>query len=211
MVSNRKLRIVALALAVVTITILLWVSRLTPNIQSQQRPNGNNALIDSQNDAKLDAAINQEISKTKDQEIKEGEVGAAQPLKEPQSKGDSNYDAAQDFLEMRALAPMLVFSKTYCPFSKRLKKLLKENYSVTPDYKIIEIDKHEHSSELQDYLAEVTGRRTVPNVIVGSSTRSRGGADDMIELHEQNSLARLLNEWGQHTISVERIEKPSNL
>lgn len=208
MVSNRKLRIVALALAVITISALLLVSK-SPSVTQAAGTAGANNLIDSQNDAKKDAAINHEISKTKDKEAKESTVGA-QPSKKPLNEA-ALYDPAQDFLEMRALAPMLVFSKTHCPFSKKLKKLLHDNYSVTPDYKIIELDKHQYSKELQNYLAVTTGRGTVPNVIVGSSTLSRGGADDFVELHEQNKLASLLNEWGQKTISVERIEKPSNL
>lgn len=124
---------------------------------------------------------------------------------------DEPYDAAKALTEIRSLAPMIVFSKTYCGFSQRIKKLLKENYSITPPPIFVELDKHEHGPELQALIAQVTGRRLVPNVLLGASEKSRGGADDFTAWHHDGVLERKLNEWGNKKLVAKKIDPPSNL
>ena len=48
--------------------------------------------------------------------------------------------------------------------------------------------------ELQGLLAETTGRRTVPNVLVRG--RSMGGGDETAALDEKGELAATLKEMG---------------
>ena len=48
----------------------------------------------------------------------------------------------------------------------------------------------DNTSEYQDALQELTGRRTVPNIFI--SGKSVGGCDDIIALHSSGQLARLL-------------------
>lgn len=124
---------------------------------------------------------------------------------------DGSFDPVQELLSIRAMAPMVVFSKTFCPYSKKLKKLLKENYQITPAPAFVELDKHKHGAELQKYLGEVTERKTVPNVLVGSSSISRGGGDDFVKMHEDGTLIDLLKTWGSKGLDVKRVEAPSNV
>lgn len=162
-------------------------------------------LMQSNNDASADEAINKQISAEKNGLAPVNDMG----------KGDvddsGHFDPAKALLQIRSMGPMIVFSKSYCPFSKNLKKLLNENYSITPAPIIVELDKHKHGAELQNYLGVVSKRTTVPNVIIGTdSLISRGGADDFLKYHNDGTLASLLNTWGGKDISVSRIEVPLN-
>lgn len=212
MVSSRKWRVVALAVTVTVIVFLLYTNRDAADWPSSdisiQVPGS--SLIELANDAKVDAAINREISKVKDGEVDTDKETL--PKKSSTETEIGDYDPATDFVQIRALAPMTIFSKTYCPYSKKLKQLLQNSYSITPEPTIVELDKHKHGKELQEYLGKLTGRTTVPNVLVGvGSVESRGGSDDFEKFHESGKLANLLNAWGDKTLQVKRIEKPSNV
>lgn len=100
-------------------------------------------------------------------------------------------------IELNAIlrkSPIIIFSKSYCPFSKRAKHILLEKYSITPAPYVVELDQHPLGAKLQDTLAQMTGRRTVPNVLVQG--RSIGGGDDMQELDETNKLIETLKTLG---------------
>lgn len=98
----------------------------------------------------------------------------------------------------------MIFSKSYCPHSKYVKDLLLSQYQITPKPFVVELDKHPHGAELQTYIGEVTGRRTVPNVHVMGLTR--GGGDEFRALHGDNTLASTMEGWaGDKSISVKRL------
>ncbi|SGZ58572.1 CIC11C00000001084 [Sungouiella intermedia] len=207
MISTRKLRLVVIALAAICVVFVLYAQKDSYSLaESESAQHG--SLIESANNAKTDAAINKEISKDKDGTNSPQQQGSAKLPAEPITSGP--FDPATEFLNTRAMAPMTVFSKSCCPYSKRLKQLLKDNYSITPEPTVVELDKHEHGAEFQEYLAKVTKRRTVPNLIVGASPESRGGCDDIVKLHEEGKLLELLNVWGDKKMSVKLIEKPLN-
>jgi glutaredoxin 3 len=65
--------------------------------------------------------------------------------------------------EIVASSPVVIFSKTYCPFCTRVKQLLAQ---LGANYKAVELDVESDGSDLQSALAEWTGQRTVPNVFV---------------------------------------------
>lgn len=205
MISTRKLRLVFIAIAAVCVVLVLYTQRDSYNSGNSESPQ-HGSLIESANTDKTDAAINKEISKEKDG-TKPPEKPGVLPA-EPIASGP--FDPAKEFINTRALAPITVFSKSHCPYSKRLKLLLKDNYSITPGIIVVELDKHDHGSEFQEYLAKVTQRRTVPNLLVGSSPVSRGGCDDIVKLHEQGKLAEMLMAWGENKITVKPVEKPLN-
>lgn len=211
MVSNRKIRVLALAIGAVTLLSVLFFTKdsRAKKVLVVEKTAGN-TLLESANNDKVDAAINAEISKSKGKEEAENNGEVEQTVQED-SPSNEEYDPAKDYRQIRALAPMTVFSKTYCPFSKALKLLLLDSYDIVPPPIIVELDKAKHGKELQEYLAEITGRRTVPNVLVGASNpQSRGGADDFQEMHKNGELEAFLNAWGEKELVVKRKEKPSN-
>ena len=90
--------------------------------------------------------------------------------------------------------PVIIFSKTYCPHSQRAKHILLEKYSIVPAPFVVELDEHEFGPALQAKLADMTGRKTVPNVLI--SGKSIGGGDDVAELHETGKLGERIRAWG---------------
>jgi len=87
---------------------------------------------------------------------------------------------------------VVVFSKTYCPYSTKAKKALD---SVGASYKVIELDARADGDSIQSALAELTGRRTVPNVFVHQ--RSIGGGDDTDALARAGKLKPLIENKAQ--------------
>ena len=71
--------------------------------------------------------------------------------------------------------PVMIFSKSYCPFCKQTKDLLKRGKVA---HKVVELDRDSKTgSAMQKYLQKLTGQRTVPNCFVGK--QHIGGNDDM--------------------------------
>ncbi|CAM8959250.1 unnamed protein product [Rhodiola kirilowii] len=86
---------------------------------------------------------------------------------------------------------VVVFSKSYCPYCVRVKKLLAE---LGATFKAVELDNESDGSEIQAALAEWTKQRTVPNVFIGG--KHIGGCDDTVGLNSQGKLVPLLTEAG---------------
>ena len=72
---------------------------------------------------------------------------------------------------------VIIFSKSYCPFSTKAKRILLEKYTIVPAPYVVELDTHPLGPSLQNALTKSTGRRTVPNVLING--RSIGGGDDI--------------------------------
>lgn len=116
-------------------------------------------------------------------------------------------DVEKLFAQLTAHAPVTIFSKSFCPYSKKAKHILLEEFEILPKPYVVELDQSEHGSELQDLLLERTGRRTVPNVLVAG--KSAGGGDDMAQMWEDGTLSQtLLRMAGGKLKSVKQIGKP---
>ncbi|GHJ88392.1 hypothetical protein NliqN6_4794 [Naganishia liquefaciens] len=64
---------------------------------------------------------------------------------------------------------VMVFSKSYCPYCSATKKLFSELESKLEDgkkYKVIELDQIDEGSDIQAYIAQEYGQRTVPQVFI---------------------------------------------
>lgn len=59
---------------------------------------------------------------------------------------------------------------------------------------MVELDKHPLGGKLQGRLNQLTGRRTVPNVLVNGV--SIGGGDDVAELDEKGTLEEKVKDLG---------------
>lgn len=90
--------------------------------------------------------------------------------------------------------PIIVFSKSYCPFSKKAKHILLDLYSISPPPYVVELDQHELGPGLQAALQKSTGRRTVPNVLING--KSIGGGDDIEALHNTDKLIETVQSMG---------------
>ncbi|KAI0800828.1 glutaredoxin [Fomes fomentarius] len=83
-----------------------------------------------------------------------------------------------------------IFSKSYCPYCRRAKALLTSKFPDTQT-KILELDEIDDGSAIQDYLAEKTGQRTVPNIFINK--KHVGGCDSVVGLDSQGKLAELVS------------------
>jgi len=90
-------------------------------------------------------------------------------------------------------APLIVFSKTYCSYSKRAKDLI-ARYDLFPQPKIIEVDLRDDGDFIKTVLTRLTGRNTFPNVILHG--KSIGGAVDIIAMHKDGQLRQLFEKAG---------------
>nr|KJB33812.1 hypothetical protein B456_006G031800 [Gossypium raimondii] len=95
--------------------------------------------------------------------------------------------ALQKAKDIVSTNPVVVFSKSYCPFCVDVKQLLQQ---LGASFKAIELDKESDGSDIQAALAEWTGQRTVPNVFIAT-----------MALHKEGKLVPLLTEAGAITKS----------
>lgn len=91
-------------------------------------------------------------------------------------------------------SPVIIFSKSYCPYSKKAKHILLEKYRIVPEPFVVELDIEPLGPKLQDLLQHMTGRRTVPNILLVG--KSIGGGDDMEELDQTDTLVSTFKEFG---------------
>ncbi|CAI5455071.1 unnamed protein product [Caenorhabditis angaria] len=83
---------------------------------------------------------------------------------------------------------VMMYSKTYCPYSKKLKAIL-ATYEID-DLKIVELDKSGHTEEMQQILKKYSGRTTVPQLFI--SGRFIGGHDETRAIEDKGELRPLL-------------------
>ncbi|KAK7033537.1 Glutaredoxin [Paramarasmius palmivorus] len=98
--------------------------------------------------------------------------------------------AAKDLVESAIQEnKVTVFSKSFCPYCKAAKSLFATNF---PDVKltVYELDQRDDGGDIQSYLAEKTGQRTVPNIFINQ--KHIGGNDSVQALHKKGELATLV-------------------
>ncbi|KAG0290242.1 hypothetical protein BGZ97_006220 [Linnemannia gamsii] len=82
---------------------------------------------------------------------------------------------------------IVVFSKSYCPYCTKAKNLLAQLGATAF---ILELDNEDDGAAIQQYLQELTGQRTVPNIFI--SQTHIGGCDDLFKLEKSGQLKTLL-------------------
>eukprot|EP00890_Picochlorum_soloecismus_P004977 jgi/Picsp_1/5480/NSC_02839-R1_glutaredoxin type i len=87
--------------------------------------------------------------------------------------------------------PVMVYSKTYCPYCSQVKSLFTK---LNVPAKVVELDQLEDGDDVQSALQEVSGMRTVPQVFVGG--KLVGGCDDTLAAYKSGSLGSMLSEVG---------------
>ncbi|XVE82535.1 hypothetical protein DITRI_Ditri16bG0013000 [Diplodiscus trichospermus] len=82
---------------------------------------------------------------------------------------------------------IVIFSKSYCPYCFRAKRIFSE-LNQTPY--VVELDLRDDGAQIQYVLLDLVGRRTVPQVFVNG--KHIGGSDDLKDAVRNGSLQRLL-------------------
>ncbi|KAG7136742.1 Monothiol glutaredoxin-6 like protein [Verticillium longisporum] len=132
-----------------------------------------------------------------------GAAAGAKDVEKKQAPAKETDEEHAVEVEVNAIlkkSPVIIFSKSYCPYSKKAKALLLEKYAIDPAPYVVELDEHPIGKALQDFLAAKTGRSTVPNVLINSV--SIGGFDDVHDLDEQQKLVAKIIDLGQKKVTM---------
>ncbi|KAI9081258.1 hypothetical protein K1719_036758 [Acacia pycnantha] len=81
-----------------------------------------------------------------------------------------------------------IFSKSYCPYCLRAKRILKE---LNEQPYVVELDLRDDGYQIQNVLLDLVGRRTVPQIFVNG--KHIGGSDDLKAAVESGELQKLLS------------------
>lgn len=87
--------------------------------------------------------------------------------------------------------PLVVFSKSYCPYCKKAKETL---MALGAKPYVFELDLRQDGPAIQAFLFQFTHQSTVPNVFIKG--KSIGGADDTIKLYKSGELKDKLKRAG---------------
>ncbi|TDL26353.1 glutaredoxin [Rickenella mellea] len=120
---------------------------------------------------------------------------------DPSSSNPSSRQMAQQSIKElveSAIAEnkITIFSKSWCGYSARAKKLVASNYPEYPA-KVFELDLIEEGPDIQSYLQSKTGQGTVPNIFINQ--QHVGGSSDLTALQNSGGLKKLVEQDSQST------------
>ncbi|KAI6183770.1 Glutaredoxin 2 [Aphelenchoides bicaudatus] len=139
-----------------------------------------------------EAEHQKELERIKAQQRKNQKLG----INEEELKANApkpRFDALQFVNDQIAAKPVVIFSKSWCPYSRKAKQILIGTYRIDPQYyKVIELDEidEKNASLIQDVLQRLTGGRSVPRVFIQG--KFVGGGDDTEKYHRENQISPML-------------------
>ncbi|BGP28843.1 hypothetical protein JCM10296v2_000579 [Rhodotorula toruloides] len=98
---------------------------------------------------------------------------------------------AKETVESLIQSPVVVFSKSYCPYCTEAKNIL-SSLGQSSRMKVLELNQEQNGSAIQQYLAERVGaaKVTVPQVYIKG--QPVGGCSDLKKLQAEGKLTSLL-------------------
>ncbi|KAF6039481.1 TXNRD1 [Bugula neritina] len=102
--------------------------------------------------------------------------------------GDQGTGALELVKDKIKSHPVMMFSKSYCPFCTALKELFK---SLKIEYEALELDLISNGAEIQQVLLNLSSQKTVPNVYI--KEKHIGGHDSVVALHRENKLLPMMD------------------
>ena len=103
--------------------------------------------------------------------------------------GESNPQVQEYVTDLIGKHPVVMFSKSYCPYCDMAKNALN---SIGAKYEVIELNQRQDGSQIQNYLFRLTGQRTVPNVFIAE--KSIGGGTETEQLQRSGQLKSLYDD-----------------
>ncbi|KAI1137789.1 glutaredoxin [Hypoxylon sp. FL0543] len=131
---------------------------------------------------------------------KKGNTKGSSKDTEKEGESEEDHEIEVTLNNILKKSPVVIFSKSFCPYSKRAKGILLEKYSIDPAPYVVELDEHPLGKELQARLATMTGRRTVPNIMING--KSLGGSDEIAELDSRKTLIDKFKSMGGKRLSM---------
>ena len=116
------------------------------------------------------------------------------PLCDANSSCKINVGVKETMNKKIASKPVFVISKSYCPFCVMAKQVLKKYNIPADNIEIMEIENDEDCNEIQDYMQQLTGGRSVPRVFIGGECI--GGGTETQAADRRGELRGLLEAAG---------------
>ncbi|KAG5213618.1 glutaredoxin-1 [Ovis aries] len=89
---------------------------------------------------------------------------------------------------------VVVFIKPTCPYCRKTQEHLSQLPFKQGLLEFVDITAASNTSEIQDYLEQLTGARTVPRVFI--CQECIGGCTDLVNMHERGELLTRLMQIG---------------
>lgn len=102
---------------------------------------------------------------------------------------DCDMTRAECIKSLVAKHTVVVFSKPFCPYCRRALEALQSATEESP-FVVDLTAMGKVGWEIQQTLADMTGRRTVPNVFIHG--KSIGGGDETVALYREGKLSTLV-------------------
>ncbi|KAG0343544.1 hypothetical protein BG004_005218, partial [Podila humilis] len=83
---------------------------------------------------------------------------------------------------------VMLFGKSYCPHCKNAKSVLG---AKGIQFRAYEIDEEKDGADVQAYLLQKSGQRTVPNIFIRG--KHLGGNSDLVAAKDSGKLDAMLN------------------
>ncbi|KAJ2499001.1 hypothetical protein GGH96_003860 [Coemansia sp. RSA 1972] len=114
----------------------------------------------------------------------------------PEPPKDNNAEQSDVEKKIRQLIKrnrVMVFSKTFCPYSRNTKQLLSQYRNDRGlEYEVLEADLESDPFKVKTVLGKISARFTFPNIFIDG--QSIGGNDELRELHTSGELVALLGD-----------------
>uniref|UniRef100_A0A2K6QAI9 thioredoxin-disulfide reductase (NADPH) n=1 Tax=Rhinopithecus roxellana TaxID=61622 RepID=A0A2K6QAI9_RHIRO len=107
----------------------------------------------------------------------------------PSSSSEAREELRRRLRELIERSRVMIFSKSYCPHSTRVKELFS---SLGVECNVLELDQVDDGAKIQEVLSEITNQKTVPNVFVNKV--HVGGCDQTFQAYQSGLLQKLLEE-----------------
>ncbi|XP_054434592.1 glutaredoxin-1 [Pteronotus mesoamericanus] len=102
---------------------------------------------------------------------------------------------AQEFVNSKIHpGKVVVFIKPTCPYCRRTQELLSQFTFKQGALEFVDITATCDTDEIQDYLQQLTGARTVPRVFIGKECI--GGCTDLTSMYQRGELVTQLKQIG---------------
>lgn len=89
---------------------------------------------------------------------------------------------------------VVVFIKPTCPYCRRTQELLRQYPFKQGTLEFVDITARNDTDQIQDYLKQLTGARTVPRVFIGKECI--GGCSDLEKMNQSGELLTRLKQMG---------------
>uniref|UniRef100_A0A8D1N5P4 Glutaredoxin-1 n=1 Tax=Sus scrofa TaxID=9823 RepID=A0A8D1N5P4_PIG len=89
---------------------------------------------------------------------------------------------------------VVVFIKPICPYCRKTQELLSQLPFKEGLLEFVNITATSDTNEIQDYLQQLTGARTVPRVFTGKECI--GGCTNLVSMYERGELLTHLKQTG---------------